>query len=531
MALTLNGRVPQEVGSAAVSVADQVILEATRASYARIGPADDASDRLMLTATGRLTVARAGTPCESGYPIGSLQPGSWAPAHLDDAIAKAQGECDQLLTEVHRWLAAQPAADIRERIDLIGYSLIHLAPVVIYVGSHCYLNLGKDANLPGKSLASGADASELTRLSRTPPELWSRADACFVACLSVLLRSGPAVRAEEFNGAQLLPDRLERFLLDSLAVYGMPGPERQQSQPHMAWLEHLAAACAEGRARALRQGMLPYRVIDGLSLHKAERWLDPPLTAAEIPGPLRQYLYRRQPEPETPGQFRHFFRSAVTHLLGSPAPNGFSSAVEDFLHGFLSVIADALRCDVAMSRGPIRFGPLRARAVPGQDPLSLGTGDFYCCVAASAEFKERFAGDRPGLVQTLSAYSARMRFNTWHYLPHTIGVHEQAAGRDWFFAPTMPDVTTWSDQHHTGHVNFGVRHAIRVPFGITFDGRFLPGLYDLRLLRVRGQPFGLTDLRATTAATWPLAAFYEAVAGHQFAITDFGNSWYRSFYG
>src|SRR5690606_23888043 len=84
-----------------------------------------------------------------------------------------------------------------------------------------------------------------------------------------------------------------------------------------------------------------------------------------------------------------------------------------------------------------------------------------------------------------------MRYNGWHYLPHSSGMHHRAAERDWFFAPTMSDVTDWSGQHHTGHVALGVRYAIRVPCGIELAGANRPGVHDFRLMRALGE--GLYD--------------------------------------
>jgi hypothetical protein len=224
------------------------------------------------------------------------------------------------------------------------------------------------------------------------------------------------------------------------------------------------------------------------------------------------------------------FTAFAGRLVREPAPDGFGSAFEAALHGFVGAAAEAFEADVAMSRGPQRFTALRV--APELDPFGLGTGEFYCCVAPRQAFVDRFGADRPGLVRALSAYSARMRFNTWHYLPHTLGIVEREPGRDdWFFAPTMPDVTDWSDQHHTGHVVFGVRYAIRVPFGVEFDGRPLPGLYDLRLMRTAEPSYTVADLRAAVAAAAILRGFYQAATAYEPVVTDFGKTWYEAFHG
>jgi hypothetical protein len=289
--------------------------------------------------------------------------------------------------------------------------------------------------------------------------------------------------------------------------------------------------------RTLAAGTIAYRVIHGLNLHKRERLLRTPLTFADVPEEVRAFVAERagMSLPAT-GDLAAAVPTAARlaeELATAAAPAGFSSALEEFLHSFLAVAAESFAADVAMSRGPRSFAPLAVEPVADNDPLALRTGDFYCCVTPRAAFAEGFAADRTALVRCLSAYSARMRYNTWHYLPHTLGLAADGNSKrsDWFFAPTMPDLTDWSDQHHTGHVNFGVRYAIRVPFGVQVEGRDLPGVYDLRLMRTVEPGFTIADLRAATATGRLLREVYQAMAPHTPTVHDFTNGWFRSHYG
>lgn len=184
-----------------------------------------------------------------------------------------------------------------------------------------------------------------------------------------------------------------------------------------------------------------------------------------------------------------------------------------------------------MGRGPKSVAVLHSDH-PAADRMALATRDFYCCVAPGAAFARKFTDDRDGLAKTLSAYSARMRYNTWHYLPHSMSWTEESPGRDdWFFAPMTADITNWSDQHHTGHVAFGVRHALRVPLGIVLEGAYRPGLYDLRLLRTSGAEFELPHLRAAMVTGRVQALLHQAAADRGLEVGDFDNSWYRTFHG
>jgi hypothetical protein len=534
-ALTAGGRVGEEIGLLAVTAADRLVVDLLRGSRVGLAGGAEGADRLYLTRTGRLAVRLAGAPAPpDAHPLGALD---WAD---DDAEAVAarwraeQSDQAKLLAATHRELAAEPEEDVHRRIAQLQYAIVHMAPVLIYVGERVYNNLGKLSTLPGKSMPVGSEQSVLNRLRQRPVRTWAAQDACFVGCLSVLLDSGPPVRAEEFNGAQLNPETLGRFLLERIAEYGGEPPHG----PAPTGLPELAAAAAECRrlrARTLGAGTLAYREISGLTLHKREHLMAAPTSLTDLPGGLADHTARLFGVGTGPDTRIDDLAPAAASLAGrlasGPALAGFGTGFEAALHGFVAATAEAFEADVAMSRGPKTFDPLRVEPTRGPGPLTLRTGDFYCCVAPRRAFVERFE-DRAELVRALAAYSARMRFNTWHYLPHTLGIVEREPGReDWFFAPTMPDVASWSDQHHTGHVAFGVRYAIRVPFGIGVDDRQLPGLYDLRLMRIAAPPFTIADLRGAIAAAGVLRHVYQAMSAYEPVIGDFDKHWYGRFHG
>jgi hypothetical protein len=406
-----------------------------------------------------------------------------------------------------------------------------MAPVLLYVGDRTYSNLGSFSNLPGKSIRVDAPGSLLNSLRDTPVAEWAVEDAVFVACLATLLRSGPAVRAEEFNGVQLAPDRVENFLAERIGEYG----------GQATWVEHLgrlerlttlAEQCSRLRHQLIDGGAVFYRTINGLTLHKRECILREPIEYAEVPPPMHAVLSERlgRPVAEEFPAAGEALRAIVARLPQERAGKNFSSPFEEFLHQLLAAIANATESDVSMGRGPRNLAGLARVGAPADVQLKLGTSEFYCCVTPSETFDRRFPGDRDELIRALSAYSSRMRYNTWHYLPHSFGLTGQSRD-DWFFAPTMPDITDWSDQHHTGHVMFGVRYAIRVPIGIDFDGEYRPGLFDLRLMRTREPAYRIADLRSAVAAGRLLGALHQAMAAQPRVISDFGNDWYRRFYG
>lgn len=538
--LTLNKRMAEQSSIMALSPADLITYRELLGSDSEIDPKARSGTILELTGTGQVRFTRratddGGTPSDA-HAIGALTWRNGEPPTLADRRRTAIAEANADWARLRDALAGEPADRITARLAAIAAATVHMAPVLLYVGDRVYSNLGKLSNLPGKSFNLGQTGCVLTDLANTPVAQWSPEDACLIACLGSLLASGPPVRVEEFNGTQLVPDRLEGFLRERLTAYGAPVPERSGLSLG-PWLDRLAAACAEGRSRTLAAGTVAYRVILGLNLHKRERLFRDPLTLSDAPDDVRAFMEARAgaalPEsgPITGGP-------AIARLAGriatAPAPAGFSSALEEFLHAYLTTAAESFAADVAMSRGPRSFASLLAE--PGEDapdPLTLRTNDFYCCVTPRRAFAEQF-DTRADLVKCLSAYSARMRYNTWHYLPHMLGVQTSdltSKRSDWFFAPTMPDLTDWSDQHHTGHVDFGVRYAIRVPFGVLVDGRELPGIYDLRLMRTAEPAFSIADLRSAIATGLLLRQVYQAMVESSPVVADFTNGWYRSHHG
>jgi hypothetical protein len=535
-AVTMDGRVDESIGYRSLTAAETGFVEAAREHGALLDPDARGGDLLVVTPTGRLRVLPGALAVpEDGQPLGAVVWPAGRPADVDRRWREERDRAAAVHRELRAWLADRPEAEVREQVERIAYAVTHMAPVLLYVGDATYTNLGRWGALPGNSVRYGSDRCQLTALLKTPVADWSTVDATFVVCLAALLRSGPPVRAEEFNGVQLGPAALETFLRGRIADYRVRSPRRRAGEPLGAWLIRLGAACGAARRAAVAAGDEFYRTINGLSLHKRESAMAP-VTLDDVPRPLLALLSARTGCRLT----RHsdqrsvstVFRAFARGIVAEPAPPGFRTAYAEFLHHLLAGIAESTGSDVAMGRGPRSLARLRdlPDAVPG--PLRLRTGDFYCCVVASEAFAEEFADDRPGLVRALSAYSARMRFNTWHYLPHALALHDRVPGReDWYFAPVMPDVTAWSDQHHTGHVQFGVRHAIRVPLGIDFDGAHRPGLYDLRLLRCSGEPFTPASLRTAVAAGRVLGALHQEMAAHDVGIDDFGNDWYRAFHG
>lgn len=553
VAATLDGRIDETTGLAALSRPERRLLEemvrlgAALEGYPRTddeGGGENAGSaagtggwRLWLTGTGRLAIRR--DPAGTGDGLHSIGRVCWP---TSDALTEAdrlaheqfcaeRAEFDELATE----LAEEPTESAVERLAVITHAVVHLAPVQIYVGDRTYSNLGSGSNLPGKSLAAGAPGSVLTALGALPIAEWPVEDAVFVACATALIRSGTAARLEEFNGRQLTPSGLEAWLRRKLRDYGGTDADLAASAAAggvLRRIDALALQCAARRTALVRDGVQFYRVIQGANLFKEERSFTSAVGPSDLPAEVAETLRARTGWDPKVGEEPAVPAELALSLTRPAADARFGTAFEELLHVLLLVVADAIGSDAVMARGPRCLTDLATETLVPDRILKLTTNENYCCVVPGRAFRERFGEDRASLVKALSAYSARMRYNTWHYLPDSMGLGQHRPGRDdWFYAPSLPDIATWSDQHHTGHVMFGVRNAIRVPIGIRFGGAYRPGLYDLRLMRTGEPPFELSDLRAGVAIGQMLTALHQAMAVHRQRVSAFDNAWFRTFHG
>ncbi|GHH35713.1 hypothetical protein [Streptomyces candidus] len=442
------------------------------------------------------------------------------------------------------WLSEQGQEYAAGLVARLRFLLRHVGPIRLYIGDACYTNLGKDGNLVGKSIGAESDRCRMKVLAETPLGEWRAVDACFVVCMSALISSGTPSRTEEFSGTQLLPGRLTEFIEGRIRAYDGAVPSPAASGSAVGRLFELADHARELRQRKLESGAVVYRTVQAMTINKKEHLFDTPVTGADVPeaflGTLAD-LVPSAPDTVRGGDFavdwQPLFDSGP-----SPSQPGFGSRFEEVLHRLVGAAASATGSDVSMSRGPRDILRLSSLLADGSiEPGHWKTSEYYCCVVPGEDFRERLAaaGATAELPQVVRAIAARMRWNGWHFMPHAAAVSddESFAERDWFFAPSMPDMTEWTSHHHQGHVANGVRHAIRVPFGITLAGAHRPGVYDLRLMRTEGDVYGLRELRSAIAMGEVLRGYYQEHAvrveksEEPFVVEDFGNPWYQGRYG
>lgn len=522
--LSMDGRIPVDQGLDRLPRESRELLRRVAALPCRAVAATEQAEGMPvgLSRTGQVWAVQAPDGSE---PLVRVLGGA-AAAELDRAVRRWAVERRTAETERLRmrdWLAAQPGEAVDECLDRLGHLLRHMAPVQLHVGDACFSNLGR-GNLPGRLVSTGAPADTLARLRSQPVGAWSGEEAAFVTACWVLITSGPPSRLEEANGCHLDLRWLSELLRGHAERYGVRGVAPESlTEPEALMV--LAARLAERRAELLGQGTVFYREIHGVSLNKRERSLPAVPDARSLARP--QYRWSRWSAQAS--TLADMGREAA-HQVQDAAVGKRPAVRAEILRDLLQDLAAATDSDVTMARGPRELFFVDD-SEPERHALALSTTDFYCCVVPSGSFADQHRGAEPSLDKILAAYSARMRFNSWHYLPHVLGQTDDPRRDDWFFAPTMPDLTHHSEWHHTGHVRFGVRHAMRVPLQVALDGRTFPGLYDLRLMRAGGVPFTAADLATAVAFGQVLRVFHEEMYRVcRDKVTEFDNAWFRSTY-
>jgi hypothetical protein len=287
------------------------------------------------------------------------------------------------------------------------------------------------------------------------------------------------------------------------------------------------------RRKELGRTVQLYREIHGPLMHKIERVAGPWGDAGRRrESALRIRLRKRLP---VTGDTLDELTAA---LSASPAwlsqPHGeFGTGLESLVFETVSAARRAFGADFAMSRG-MRSLPALVEALRAEDWARITQWDlpeYFCCVVPAPEARRHF-GDSPAqLADVAWSISARMQYNSWHFIAGNLPRVPAVTARDYFVPPTIPDLAYHSDQHHHGHVAARVRYSIRSPQPVEVLGRTFAGFVDLRLLRCEGPSFTEQDLLAAhrtsafIARATSLAA--ELVAGGAcLQVTSFDPGWH-----
>lgn len=553
--LTLGGHVPADVQLRALRVAEESALKVLcGVSWREDDPhgchayqhAYQHEERpaflgeLGLTSSGRVVV---GVPSQGPLAseedlVDGVMRVPWPPQALSDyrdEVSRAAARLARSVADCREWLAAAGGRGRDDLVEQLKEAALRTAPFVLYQEGKRYTNFRERNNLTGKTLWPGHPDCALSSLQGMPLELWSDSDAVMVVCLTLLVRSAGFARIEEANGTQLTVDHVADLLERTRRRYDRVPAGRKvapAASKRIELLNDLAEALRE-RRKELGQTVQLYREIHGPLMHKMERVAG---SRGDASRRREEALCARLRErlPITGGTLDELGASLTASPAWLSRPDGdFGTGLESVVYETVSAARRAFDADFAMSRG-IRSLPQLVQALREQDWAQITRWDlpeFFCCVVPAPEACRYFEDSPARLADVAWSMSARMQYNSWHFIAGNLPKVPEVVARDYFAPPTIPDIAYYSDQHHHGHVAARVRFSIRSPQAVDVLGRMFSGFVDLRLLRCEGLPFDEQDLLAAhrtsafiakaTSLTAALVANSEDVE-----VTSFDSRWH-----
>jgi len=412
---------------------------------------------------------------------------------------------------------------------------LRTAPFVLYQEGKQYTNFRDRNTLTGKTLWPGHPDCALSRLQGIPLGLWSDNDAVMVVCLALLVRSAGYARIEEANGTQLSVDHVAYLLERTRRTYNrVPGGREipPAASARVEALNDLAEALRERRA-GIGATVQLYREIHGVLMHKVE-------CVAGLPGDAMRGREEalcaglQERLPVSGGTLGELGASVAADPAWLARPCGdFGTGLEALVHATVSAATSAFDADFAMSRG-MRSLPRLVEAMRAQDWGRITQWDlpeYFCCVVPRPQARRYFRDSSAQLADTAWAISARMQYNSWHFIAGNLPKVPEVLARDYFVPPAIPDLAYYSDQHHHGHVAARVRWSIRSPQPVDVLGRTFAGFVDLRLLRCEGLRFDEQDLLAAHRGSAFIAKATSAAAalvasGADIEVTSFDSHWH-----
>jgi acyl-CoA synthetase (AMP-forming)/AMP-acid ligase II len=413
---------------------------------------------------------------------------------LNQAVAALEPERSAGDAEMNAFLEGTSADQLAVIVAGIEDFVDHNDPVLLYVEDECFNNMGPFNNLLRKGRAAPADRYILGRLRGLPVEQIPLGQRRFLFSMHAILRAG--LRPEAFNGTQLTPWSVRAYFARKYQQYQSTTANALAHWPP----DLMGQADVLCRHKSLlNETHEVYRWINGLTLRKEERWrprVDWSDRAPDLPALVTSHCLERYQV--SLADFSHhdpYFQAVV-------------DAISDVSEGPERSLAYEALLEVIV-RSAMSFAPSHAGMTRGmrdlrhfQDAVEEGRLDDACAAPMADGFCAVFPHDDTGdfcrpqpLSRVLTAISARMQFNHWHYTPGHFESASFTGGRHYYYPPSMSDLTEEAEFHHGGHAIARVRHAIRSPAPLVIGGHSYPGLVDIRLMRAVGRPYTTAELR------------------------------------
>lgn len=534
-ALTHGERLPAYLAIESLAPRDRAIYAvATEMPDLRLcppqapAPANTEPIHVYLSSIGRLHLRAApapdGTELVRYRPLGVLH----LPAHAVEATRLRHADWERrealamarLRAELDHLDDAQATSLLEHVIDHVQ----HVESVCFYVGDDCLTKLDRVESL----IDTKAGPGYLNSLRAVSHRQWDDKACLVTLSLRALFLSGRSVRFEEFNGLTLTASLLLATLQRLQSMYAACG-----LKPAHTLEDGLLAHAQAIRQISLRvqPPWLRYRWIYALNFLKTERMCEI-LHPAELAQDALTCFARTidMPGVNAPAQGEDetawFHRAGLAALRRSsedlrdhPRAGAATTWFEWLIQEVVASAVQATHSDYGMSSSLRHLGALVDRSTEDASAHinTLSTKDFYTCFVSSG-----FSGRLPSehALQIASSVQKRMMFNRWHFVPANLQDGDIDPGRHWYYQPVLPDLAEHSDMHREAHARAAVKYSIRSPgpdmgrAPLILGGLACRGFYDVRVVRMSGEPYDVDDMLRTRRRTLWIEGLFQALVEH-----------------
>ncbi|ARJ50624.1 hypothetical protein [Staphylococcus lutrae] len=429
-------------------------------------------------------------------------------------------------TEVVPFFRQLSQQDVVKVLDAIKNKIDFMAPILLYYYDQTFTTFYHYNNLL-RSLEGETTRFLLDDLATQDVSTWTTHERTFIFNMYAILQSGPPARGEEVNGVHFSLTYLSRYFKQKREDY-----QQVVNSPQTIGAVSLltqAQMLAQLRDEVTEHAMI-YRQINGLNLHKKERLIEKEALTAYTDQRLEAVLLQMLEVHTIEVYYAAFYHFIDQHRR--------SDRLQQLLETIVSYAIEATHSDIGMTRS-FRQPYAYYCALKNNDIATICDWNqkmYFCCVIPSGTLIESFQGQPQMLTGILVAISKRMEYNSWHYTPGNFLNRVKNMERHYYFPPVMSDITTWSNQHHKGHVFADVKYAMRCPGTIQCPPYDLAAFYDLRLMRSTGNTYTEDDLMKALYYQRILGELYQAWFdfGMQTActidITAYDRAWYQQQY-
>lgn len=523
-ALTHGGACPQEQAEQSLGLFDLAALhQLGKHASLPIQGRDEGTPQLALfiNTLGRLHIRPAGqdkpvySEGDRWHEIGYVRLDSDLHAAIENSHRKLLEE-EAAATKVLRDALAnvEKEGSVEAVLEQVMDHIQHVESVCFYVGDRFFALIDRYVNLIDDKRSPG----HLSSLRGKPLSDWAADDVVIVAALHALFQSGRSVRFEEFNGILLTAarviDRLKELARGYEAAGCIADIENAKDIFHLAQLIRAQTLQSQGKP------WLRYRFIYGLTFQKTERILPSAHSSEDVDSSLREFVadYRDLVTKRvTPNMTEYLLFSQLASaclsrdLAGLPCTRSSGAAkgwVEYLMERIVASAVKATQSDYGMSSS---LRDLSQLVVYEEGALSeaihkFTPSDFYTCVV-TAGLLSRLGDEEANLIAT--SVQKRMMFNRWHFIPGNLERELVQAKRHWYYPPLIPDIAIHSDMHRAAHNRARVKYSIRAPGPdmsrppLQIAGHNYRGFYDIRIVRMEGEPYTVEDMvRARRRTLW-----------------------------